>query len=228
MRAFEAGAARRADTCSLVSGADRAAPGLERAAVIPLGVDLERLPFREPAERPPELLFFGNLGYFHNVEPARYVAREVLPRVREAVPDATLRIVGARPGPAVRRLAALDRVEVVGAVPEMAPELHRAAVAVLPMFTGSGLKTKVLEAFCAGTPVVTNALGILGLEGADAGRHYLAAESPDEAAAACLRLLENAPERVRLAGEASRLVRERYTWEAAVEALRRLYHGQRR
>src|SRR5438045_9637571 len=82
MRRYESGLVSLADSASLVSEADRAAGGLEGAAVIPNGVDRELFPFRDPAERPPALLFFGNLGYFHNVEPARFVAEQVLPLVQ--------------------------------------------------------------------------------------------------------------------------------------------------
>ena len=71
---------------------------------------------------------------------------------------------GARPAAAVRQLGALDGVEVAGDVPDMAVELERAAVSVLPVFSGSGLKNKVLEAFARGLPVVTNALGMQGVE----------------------------------------------------------------
>ena len=68
------------DSASLVSAADRVAPGLADATVIPNGIDVEGVPFAPREEgRPPVLAFFGNLGYFHNAEPARYVASEVLP-----------------------------------------------------------------------------------------------------------------------------------------------------
>jgi len=73
-----------------------------------------------------------------------------------------LRLVGDRPSAMVRRLAGLDGVDVVGAVARMNDELHRAAVALVPMTTGTGMKNKLLEAFSAGTPVVTNSRGALG------------------------------------------------------------------
>lgn len=224
----EAHWARSVDSCSLVSAHDRRlAPGLSHAAVVPNGVDLATLPFREPGERPPSLLFFGNLGYFHNVEPAVHVAREILPRVRRRHPGAVLRIAGARPARAVRELAALDGVTVVGPVAQMADELHRAAVAIVPMFSGSGMKNKVLEAFCAGTPVVTNALGIQGIEGASAGRHHLQGEGAGELAAACAALLDSPGARVELAARAFALVRRSFTWETTVDSLLELYRAPR-
>lgn len=116
-------AAAAADTYSLVSAADRQAPGLEGAAIIQNGVDVEAFPFRDTADRQPVMIFCGNLGYFHNIAPAVFVATEVLPLVRQHVPAATVRIVGARPAAAVRQLRSLDGVEVFGDVPDMAVEL---------------------------------------------------------------------------------------------------------
>lgn len=229
MERYEAAAVSVADSSSLVAGADRlAAPGLDGVAVVPNGVSLEAFPFL-PAPRPSaELVFFGNLGYFHNVAPAVHLAREVLPLVRRRVPAARLRLVGARPAAAIRRLDGLPGVEVVGPVPTMATELHRAAVAVVPMFTGSGMKNKLLEAFAAGTPVVSNALGAEGIDGIRDGEQLLLAEDPTALAAACVRLLEDGDERARLARAARLLVEQRYSWDAAADRLRELYAGQPR
>jgi glycosyltransferase involved in cell wall biosynthesis len=116
MLRYEARMAALADTCSVVSEADREMPGLDAAAVIPNGVDLEAFPFADPGERAPVLVFFGNLGYFHNVEPARFLAERVLPLIRRRRPNAVLRLVGARPAAAVRQLEELDGVELAADV----------------------------------------------------------------------------------------------------------------
>jgi len=223
MLAYEARVAASADSCSVVSEADREMPGLGGAAVIPNGVDLDAFPFAAAQEREPVLVFFGNLGYFHNVEPARFLAERVLPLLRERVPAARLRLVGARPAPAVRRLAELDGVELAADVPEMAAELHGAALAVLPSFSGSGIKNKILEAFCVGLPVVSNRLGVQGVAGAVAGEHYLPAEDAGEIAAAAAQVLGDAELSARLAAAAHGLILERYTWERQAERLLELY-----
>lgn len=224
MARYEARAARAAATASVVSERDRlASPGLASAVVIPNGVAVDELAFEEPADRPPVALFFGNLGYFHNVAPARLAALEVLPRLRRAVPGASLRIAGARPAAQVAELGRVDGVAVAPDVPSMAAELHGAAVALVPASSGSGIKNKVLEAFAAGTPVVTNAAGIDGVVGARDGEHYLAAEGPDALAEATARLLADPDERVRLATAARALVEREYSWDNRARTLLELY-----
>jgi len=227
MARYEGRVAASADSSSVVSERDRlASPGLAAATVIPNGVALDELPYEEPSHnRPPRALFFGNLGYFHDVGPARLTALEVLPRLREAVPEASLRIAGARPAASVAELAGREGVEVAADVPSMLRELHEAGVAVLPSDSGSGIKNKVLEAFAAGTPVVTNAAGIDGVVGARDGVHYLEAEGADALAEAAARLLASPEERVRIAAAARSLVDSEYSWESRADALLDLYAG---
>jgi glycosyltransferase involved in cell wall biosynthesis len=223
MLAYEARVAAAADSCSVVSEADRRMPGLGGATVIPNGVDLDAFPFEARTGREPVIAFFGNLGYFHNVGPACFLAEEVLPRVRRVEPRARLLLVGARPAVSVQRLADLDGVEVAADVPEMSTALRRAAVAALPSFSGSGIKNKVLEAFCAGLPVVSNRLGVQGVAGATAGEHYLPAEDADEVAAAALKLFGDSGLGADLATAAHRLIGERYSWRRQAELLMELY-----
>ncbi len=228
MARYEERLATLADSVSLVSAADRSAPGLSHADVIPNGIVTDEAGFVTRGDgRAPVLAFFGNLGYFHNAEPARFVAEDVLPLVRERIADVSLRLAGARPAADVRRLAGLKGVELHPDVPDMGAELAEATVAILPMFSGSGLKNKVLEAFASGLPVVANRMGMDGVEGAEAGVHYLAAESAQEFAVASAGLLENAARREALAQAAHDLVVERYSWEHQVELLLRLYGAGR-
>jgi glycosyltransferase involved in cell wall biosynthesis len=220
---YEARVLDQVDSVSVVTEADREAPGLAAATVVPNGIDPDQFPYRDPADRPPVALFFGNLGYFHNIAPARFLATEVLPRIRSREPEATLRLAGARPTGSVRRLAKLPGVELVANPSEMAPVLHGAAVAAIPMSSGSGMKNKVLEAFCAGLPVITNARGIDGIEGAVPGVHYLLAEGPAEIAEQAAAAMVDPTLRSRLSRAARELAVTRHSWDRQAHRLLALY-----
>jgi glycosyltransferase involved in cell wall biosynthesis len=223
LKRYERSAAAAADSACAVSELDALAAGLTPEAVIPNGVDLDRFAFSDPAERPPVMIFFGNLGYFHNVEPARFLASEVLPRVRRRVPEAVLRIAGARPSASLRRAVEAGGAELIDSPADLIGELRRAAVAVLPMFSGSGIKNKVLEAFAVGLPVVANASGIEGIVGARAGEHYLLAEGADELAARAAELLVDASARSRVAAASRALVEANYSWDHQASRLLAMY-----
>src|SRR5262249_59498312 len=102
--------------------------GGERVAVVANGVDGDAFAFHDGPRPRARLIFFGNLGYFPNVDAVRWLVSEIFPRVRAEVPEAELRLVGARPARAVRALARTPRVPLAAAGPAMAPAVAASAV----------------------------------------------------------------------------------------------------
>jgi glycosyltransferase involved in cell wall biosynthesis len=169
-----------------VSERDLEALRATRSLVVPVAA--RELPVTPVRDRPPRVLLSGNLGYRPTVDGALWFAREVWPAVREAVPDARWTLAGARPAPAVRRLAGLDGVEVRANPSDLASHLASAAVAIAPMASGSGVPMKVLEAWAAGVPVVGHPWTAAGLA-AGARNAVEIAESAEQWRAAVVGLL---------------------------------------
>ena len=218
LRRLEDALATRAP-CLVVSAGEREALGKRDAIrVVPNGVDTQAFAFRTDARPRARLVFAGNLGYFPNVDAACWLARDIFPRVRAAIPEAELRLVGARPARGVRALAAAPGVSLAAAVPAMAPELGAATIAMVPLRAGSGVQNKVLEAMAVGTPVVATPRAAAGLE-VRAGEHLLVAEDAAGLAAAAETLLRD-PARARALARAARtLVETRYRWEDSAAAV---------
>ena len=161
--------------------------------------------------------------YPPNVEAVHWFATEAFPAVRRARPEVEFRVVGSRPPARIAELARPDSgVVVTGYVPDLQPILRQAAVMVVPLLSGSGMRVKILEAFARGIPVVSTTIGVEGID-AEPGRHLLVADRPADVAAAVLRLLDDPAEAARLAGAARRLLEERYDWRSALRGLDRLY-----
>ena len=216
---YERALIERTSRSLVVSSAERDALGDgPRVAVVPNGVDTDAFAFHDGPRPPARLLFFGNLGYFPNVDAVRWLVSEIFPRVRAQVPAAELRLAGARPARAVRALARAPGVSLAAAVPAMPPEVAAATVAVVPMRAGTGLQNKVLEAMAAGTPVVATPPAVAALD-VRPGVHLLVAEDAAAIAAATVALLRD-PARARAIAAAARcLVEQRYSWEDSARAV---------
>src|SRR5262249_25800698 len=113
-------------------------------------------------------------------------------------------------------------LHVPGAVDDLRPLYARSSAVVAPIFWGSGVRIKLLEALACGLPIVTTALAAEGID----LRHEqsaLFAERPADFAAAIVGLLSDSALRARL-GAAGRAVAERdYDWDRIGARLVRLY-----
>src|SRR5579884_3243728 len=187
LRRYEGRAVRRAAALVAVSAPDaaelrRIGPP-RRIAIAPNGVDTDALAFRAEQPDAAVVLFTGTMDFRPNVDAVRWFVREVWPRVVAARPDARFRIVGRAPTAPVRELGREPGVEVVGAVPEVAPHFGEAALYVAPLRIGGGVRLKLLEAFAYGVPAVATRLGAEGIDAVD-GRDLVLADWPEEMAAA--------------------------------------------
>jgi glycosyltransferase involved in cell wall biosynthesis len=183
-----------------------------RVETLPVGVDLGRVPRREPSE-PPVLLLAGSFEWAPNVEGAIAFLDRGWPRLRARAPRTRLRIAGKNPPERLRRKAETAGAEVAANVPSMAEEFRRAAALVIPLWMGAGARVKAIEAMAAGVPVASTRMGVEGL-GAVPDTHYLAADAPEALGDATAELLAS-PERAATRAAAARgLVVERYSLEA--------------
>jgi glycosyltransferase involved in cell wall biosynthesis len=172
----------------------------------------------------PVVVFTGLLDNPFNAVGIKWFVDVVWPTIRERVPDARLLIAGRRPTATVFALGAYPGVTVIGSPRDMHEVLDQATVAIAPIFFGSGVKQKCLEAFSFGLPLVTTTQGAEGLA-ARAGRDYLLADSAQEYATSVVSLLRDQSLRERLAANAAeyleRVHGERVRGEILARALGR-------
>ena len=226
MRTTERWAATRASTVVCVTEQERSAlAGLgARTMLVPNGVDADL--FELPESLPPgeDVLFFGQLRYEPNRRGILRFLAEGWPAVVEARPGASLRIVGEGADDELRRIVnATPGAELVGLVPEIAPELARAAIVVVPVWEGAGTRLKALEAMAAARPVVGTSLGVSGVGFVD-GRHGVIADDPGALARSTIGLL-SAPEQRAGLGRGGRELATRFAWETVLSPLAELYRN---
>jgi polysaccharide biosynthesis protein PslH len=173
---------------------------------VPIGIDAEE--YRPPAEqapRPPSVLFMGNFFHSPNVEAARFLAGEIAPRF----PDVKFCIAGS---PILEETHAGSNVELAGHVQDTRTLYHGANTIVMaPLFSGTGQRVKLLEAFSMACPVVTTRVGAMGFP-AESGVNVMLAETPDEFAACLRRLIADPALRRRLGDNARAMILDRFSW----------------
>ncbi|HOP80452.1 MAG TPA: glycosyltransferase family 4 protein [Armatimonadota bacterium] len=224
-RRFEPWAIKLPDKCITVSEANKcqleSTTGNKDIIVIENGVDTDINPVSiNPDSK--ELLFIGGLSYHPNVDGAEYITNEILPLIKEQIPDIQLNIVGKAPCPRVLVLDKVDNVSVYGDVPDVRPWYERSIMSVVPLRSGGGTRLKILESMGLGVPVVTTSIGCEGLD-VTHEEHLLIADTPVEFAACVLKLIEDHNLRDRLIRNARQLVERRYSWDAIAPQLLSVY-----
>ena len=178
---------------------------------------LPEIPLPARIERD-EIVFSGNLEYAPNILAVRYFHDRVWPVLRERWPALKWKIVGKHPE-GVRAVVSADpRIELTGFVEDAVAALAASKVAVVPVQAGSGTRVKILEAWAAGTAVVSTTLGAEGL-GCSDGEQLLLADDPGSFAGAVSRLLESGAARDKIGAAGRKLFEDRFTWPAAWRSL---------
>jgi glycosyltransferase involved in cell wall biosynthesis len=215
---YERAACRRFQQVVAVSAEDeqvmRREYGADRVAAISTGVDTGY--FRPaPGKRrdPLRLLFVGSMDWLPNDDAVRYFTEAILPRIRAAMPSATLTVVGRNPYPGLLALSRRDpAIQVTGRVDDVRPYMEEASVFVVPIRIGGGTRLKIYEAMAMELPVVSTFVGAEGLEVRD-GTDLLLADTPDRFADAVVGLLQNPDRAAQLGRHGAETVRTQFGWD---------------
>jgi polysaccharide biosynthesis protein PslH len=220
MLRFEGTALSRFDLVLAVSEADgrtfqRLYPGSLKAPVhvVQTGVDTSYFtPVADPPSRA-HMVFTGSMDWLPNEDGMTYFCREILPRIRQSEPDATVSIIGRAPTPAVKKLAEIPGVEVTGRVDDVRPHIARGSVYIVPLRIGGGTRLKIFEAMSMAKAVVSTTVGAEGLP-VTSGRDIDIADEPSRFAHAVVHLMRDTEARRGIEQAARRLVVEKYDWSA--------------
>jgi glycosyltransferase involved in cell wall biosynthesis len=195
-------------------------------SVVPIAVDTHNIEPVQLVEKSKSILTLGTLHYPPNADGIRWFFEEVFPLVRKAIPDTHLTIIGKNPPQDFIRFAEQnsERVEVTGYVPDLEPYLKQAAVLVIPVRAGGGMRVRILEGFAYGEAIVTTTVGLEGIE-AESGKEVLVADSPQEFAEAVITLLEKFELRKEIAQSGRKLVERRYDWQVVLQGMDDIYQG---
>lgn len=187
-------------------------------ATVPNGIDTAGVEFRMRRQTAvPRILFIGTLCYEPNEEGLVWFHGHVWPTLKAAIPGLRWRIVGRFPTPAIERMAGDDGIELFADAPSTAPHLDESTLFICPLFSGSGTRLKLLEAFSAGIPVVATTVGAEGLN-ARQGEQLLMADEAAGFARAISTLLEDAHAADRMRRSARKFVESNYDWDIIVTA----------
>jgi len=182
-------------------------PALDIRA-IPIGIDPEEFsPQPEEGSDPLEVTFVGNFRHSPNIEAAEFLIDLLAPEF----PTVQFTIPGSHVPDSFRTRAG-PNVAFPGYIPDTRVLYRRPnTIIVTPLFSGTGQRVKLLEAFSMACPVITTSIGALGFPVRD-GVEALIANDRDEFVGALRKLVCSADLRAQLGQNARRMILRDFSW----------------
>jgi glycosyltransferase involved in cell wall biosynthesis len=157
------------------------------------------------------------MDWLPNDDAIRYFTREIMPLIKNKVPDVTLTVVGRNPAPALVDLSKEDKSLIItGRVDDVRPYMENAAAYIVPLRIGGGTRLKIFEAMAMEKAVVSTTVGAEGLPLTN-GVELLLADDPQTFADAVVRVLTDNAYANGLGQRAATVVRENFGWRPVTE-----------
>ncbi len=166
LKLYEKNIAKDFDHLTIISAPDRAHLQLDhdtKVHITPNGIDVDYFTKNKNTEKIYDISFIGNMGYRPNIAAAKYLYYKILPILKQKNPAIKILIAGARPTAEIKKMQDKN-VTVTGWLDDIRDAYNQSKIFVAPLFAGSGLQNKILEAMsmelpCVTTPLVNNAIG---------------------------------------------------------------------
>lgn len=187
----------------------------ENMKVIGLATDTE---YYKPIEyeKKNNICFVGSMQYIPNSEAAMYFATEIFPLVKQEIPDAKFKIIGANPRQELFEATKnIEGIEITGRVEDVREYMKDCSVSVCPVRIAGGVQNKILEAMSMGIPVVTTPEGAEGI-GADEDI-LTVAKNKEDYAKKVVDLLKNNQKQKEIGQKSREFIINNFSWNKVGE-----------
>lgn len=194
-------------------------PEQEEIKVIPNGIDTEYFSPRK-SDKEYDLLFSGNMNYYPNIEAALFIEEKIFPALLQNFPSMKLLIAGASPSARILKLKSKS-ITVSGWMEDIREAYWKSKIFVAPIFHGSGMQNKVLEAMAMGLPCVTT---VMVNNAINAPKDcILLAETAGEFERQIILLMKDKNLSESISANALNFVKQNYNWRIFVEDLEKTF-----
>ncbi len=191
-----------------------------RSVVCPAGFPLPETEFKEGKDN--ELFFIGSLDWLPNINGLKWFLEKVWPYVSISRPEATFHIAGRNPSSRVKEMCSCKAVVFHGEVESSTDFISDKQIMIVPLFTGSGLRIKIIEGMRMGKSIVATPRAVKGTICHDREDIFIGKDA-HEFARSIINLLDNRDLRKETALKAKENVRKNYNIFASAEKMMNFY-----
>jgi len=145
---------------------------------IPFGVDISDYTITKTSVEFPSLFHLGAMNWPPNEEGIKWFLEKSWMKIHERLPHLKFYLAG-RMMPQWLLDLKLPNVEVIGEVDDASRFILSKAVMVVPLFSGSGIRIKIIEGMALGKTIISTTIGAEGLNYSN-NKDILIADTTDE------------------------------------------------
>lgn len=134
--------------------------------------------------------YIGALDWLPNIEALEWFIRNVWPGLRERHPGLRFRVAGRNANKHFVKFMTGRGIDFEGEVESALAFLSGEGILIVPLFSGSGIRVRIIEAMSMGKPVVATTLSVAGIP-VENGKHLLLADNAGEFTESIGKLLTN-------------------------------------
>jgi glycosyltransferase involved in cell wall biosynthesis len=158
---------------SMLAGMGNVKPQL----VIPVGIDVESKTYLHSGFEM-NIFYIGALDWTPNQEGLLWFIDNCLPLVLKHSPDVKLKVAGRNAPDWLARKLSHPHIEFLGEIDDASTFMHENGVMIVPLFSGSGMRVKIIEGMSHSKAIVTTPVGCEGID-AENKKVLFVAETPE-------------------------------------------------
>ncbi|MBC7885086.1 MAG: glycosyltransferase [Saprospiraceae bacterium] len=174
----------------------------------PIGLNLKNYTKVSKSYESKDICFIGALDWMPNMEGLLWFLDNVWPQLYEKHPDIKFHIAGRNTPESLKNLD-IKNVVVHGEVNNAIEFVNNYGMMIVPLFSGSGMRVKILEGMALGKVVITTSLGKEGIH-AENDVHILVADTPQAFINQISGTILNQKDKVKIGIEAQKFVEDYY------------------
>jgi glycosyltransferase involved in cell wall biosynthesis len=160
------------------------------------GINLETYKQIHQATQPNTVFHFASMDWLPNIEAVEWLLANVWKEVLKKIPDAQLILAG-RGMPEKIKHAASKNITIIEDVADSALFYAAYDVMLVPLWSGSGLRIKLVEGLAYGKPIITTSIGAEGIPYTK-NKELLIVDTAEEFVNAIINLLSNPSQKQQL------------------------------
>ena len=189
--------------------------GIDFASLVPTARKLEF----------PSLFHIGALDWAPNQEGLIWFFNHCWPKIHQGNPNLKFYLAGRNAPEWFERIIKQEGVEYLGEINDAYDFINSKAVMVVPLFSGSGMRIKIIEGMALGKPIVTTDIGTEGIP-TESGKNILIANDADCFTEAINQLINDRSLSDWIGTNAIGFIQEKYDNLSQAEALVEFYKQQ--